>query len=118
MSPTTAIVMSGGGSKGAFQVGALKRMYEVGIRPQIVCGTSVGALNGAKLAENSETVISELETLWLSLQGNEDVLALATGGASCRRWDGSPDGMAPAWPTSTTCRRNSNARCCGVASCW
>ncbi len=77
MSPTTAIVMSGGGSKGAFQVGALKRMYEVGIRPQIVCGTSVGALNGAKLAENSETVISELETLWLSLQGNEDVLALS-----------------------------------------
>jgi predicted acylesterase/phospholipase RssA len=77
MSHRTAIVMSGGGSKGAFQVGVLKRMYEVGIRPQIVCGTSVGALNGAKLAENSETVIPELEALWLSLRSNEDVLALS-----------------------------------------
>lgn len=77
MSDKTAIVMSGGGSKGAFQVGVLKRMYEVGIRPQIVCGTSVGALNGAKLAENSETVIPELEALWLSVRGNEDVLALS-----------------------------------------
>ncbi len=77
MSHTTAIVMSGGGSKGAFQVGVLKRMYEVGIRPHIICGTSVGALNGAKLAENSETVIPELEALWLSLRGNDDVLALS-----------------------------------------
>ncbi len=77
MSSTTAIVMSGGGAKGAFQVGVLKRMYEVGIRPQIVCGTSVGALNGAKLAENSETVITELEALWLSIRGNDDVLALS-----------------------------------------
>jgi NTE family protein len=74
MSERIAIVMSGGGSKGAFQVGALKRLYEAGIRPQIVCGTSVGALNGAKLAEGTPTVIEELETLWRSLQKNADVL--------------------------------------------
>ena len=77
MSRKVAVVMSGGGSKGAFQVGVLKRMVEVGIRPQIVCGTSVGALIGAKLAENTETVIPELEALWLSLRSNEDVLALS-----------------------------------------
>ena len=63
MSERIAIVMSGGGSKGAFQVGALKRLYEAGIRPQIVCGTSVGALNGAKLAEGTPTVIEEMEEI-------------------------------------------------------
>ena len=75
MSERIAIVMSGGGSKGAFQVGALKRLYEAGIRPQIVCGTSVGALNGAKLAEGTPTVIEEMEGLWRSLQKNSDVMA-------------------------------------------
>ncbi len=74
MSERVAIVLSGGGSKGAFQVGALKRLYEAGIRPQIVCGTSVGALNGAKLAEGTPAVIEEMEGLWRSLKNNADVM--------------------------------------------
>ena len=47
----TAIVISGGGAKGDFEVGALRLLYDRGIRPDIICGTSVGAINGAKLAE-------------------------------------------------------------------
>lgn len=45
-----AIVLSGGGPLGAMQVGALKAMFERGIRPDIVVGTSVGSLNAAYLA--------------------------------------------------------------------
>ncbi|MDQ4070564.1 MAG: patatin-like phospholipase family protein, partial [Actinomycetota bacterium] len=45
------IVLSGGGAKGDFQVGALRFLYNQGIRPDILSGTSVGAINAAKLAE-------------------------------------------------------------------
>jgi predicted acylesterase/phospholipase RssA len=48
----TAIVLSGGGARGDFQVGALLYLYGVGRYPQIICGSSVGAINGVKLAED------------------------------------------------------------------
>ena len=60
-----AFVLSGGGSLGALQVGMLQALFEAGIRPDMVVGTSVGAVNAAwigawpepegihKLAENS-----------------------------------------------------------------
>ena len=46
----TAFVLSGGGARGALQVGALRALLEAGERPDIVIGTSVGAWNGAWLA--------------------------------------------------------------------
>jgi len=51
MRKAVAIVLAGGGAKGDFEVGALKFLYEQGIRPDILCGSSVGALNVSKLAE-------------------------------------------------------------------
>jgi NTE family protein len=48
---TDAIILGGGGSKGAFTVGVLLRLYELGIRPGIIFGASAGALNALKLAE-------------------------------------------------------------------
>lgn len=42
-----AVVLGGGGSKGAYQVGAWRALRELGIRYDIVTGTSIGALNGA-----------------------------------------------------------------------
>ena len=48
---TDAIVLGGGGSKGAFGVGVLLRLYELGIRPGVIFGASAGALNALKLAE-------------------------------------------------------------------
>jgi len=38
-----AFVLSGGGARGAFQVGALKALYENNIHPEILVGTSIGA---------------------------------------------------------------------------
>jgi len=46
----TAFVLSGGGSLGAVQVGMLQALTEAGIRPDLLIGTSVGAVNAAWIA--------------------------------------------------------------------
>ena len=46
----TAFVLSGGGSLGAVQVGMLLALTEAGIRPDLLIGTSVGAVNAAWIA--------------------------------------------------------------------
>jgi len=45
-----AFVLGGGGHLGAYEVGMLLALSEHGIRPDLVVGTSVGALNGAAVA--------------------------------------------------------------------
>lgn len=48
-----AIVLSGGGSKGSYQIGVWKALKKLHIKYDIVTGTSVGALNGALMTQNS-----------------------------------------------------------------
>ena len=68
-----ALVLSGGGAKGAFQVGVLKYLYEQRqFSPTIITGTSVGSLNAAKLAEGPGAM-RQLERLWRSIKGNQDI---------------------------------------------
>ena len=50
-----AFVLSGGASLGAIQVGMLRALYERGIRPDVIVGTSAGALNGAFIASRPQT---------------------------------------------------------------
>ncbi|MFN8567194.1 MAG: patatin-like phospholipase family protein [Kouleothrix sp.] len=45
-----AFVLSGGGNRGALQAGALQALLERGIVPDLIVGTSVGALNSVVLA--------------------------------------------------------------------
>lgn len=45
-----AFVLSGGGARGALQVGALRALLEAGIYPDLLVGTSVGAVNATYLA--------------------------------------------------------------------
>jgi NTE family protein len=45
-----AFVLSGGGNRGAVQAGALLALLERDIRPDLIAGTSAGALNGVALA--------------------------------------------------------------------
>lgn len=47
---TTALVLSGGGAKGAFQAGVLQVLKEQGYEYKVISGVSVGSLNGAMLA--------------------------------------------------------------------
>jgi NTE family protein len=64
---TTAFVLGGGGVLGAVEVGMLRALLERGIRPDLVLGTSVGALNGAMVARDpSPAVIGKLTELWQS----------------------------------------------------
>lgn len=69
---TTAFVLSGGGSLGAAQVGMLAALDELGVRPDLVIGTSVGALNGAWIAGRVEgSGIGELAGVWRSLRRDD-----------------------------------------------
>ena len=47
----TALVLSGGGSRGAYQAGAWQAIQELGIKLDMVVGVSVGALNGAMVVQ-------------------------------------------------------------------
>ena len=49
----TAVVLSGGGAKGSYQLGVWKALRELHIKYDIVTGTSIGALNGVLMCENS-----------------------------------------------------------------
>ncbi len=65
-----AVILSGGGAKGAYEVGVLKairRMYSV--EPLIYCGTSVGAFNAAMLASGRS--VQEVEALWTRLKKSD-----------------------------------------------
>ena len=48
-----AVVLSGGGSKGAYQIGVWKTLRKLKIKYEIVTGTSVGALNGAMMVQKN-----------------------------------------------------------------
>jgi NTE family protein len=62
---TTAFVLGGGGVLGAAEVGMLRALFEADITPDLVLGTSVGALNGAMVARDpTPAVIERLTALW------------------------------------------------------
>jgi NTE family protein len=66
---TTAFVLSGGGSLGAVQVGMMLALSERGIAPDLLVGTSVGALNAAYLAgDPGPRGTRSLAALWSGLQ--------------------------------------------------
>jgi NTE family protein len=69
----TALVLSGGGPLGALQVGALKAIFEHGVRPDLVSGTSVGAMNATFVAMNPTLEgMDHLERIWRNL-GEDDL---------------------------------------------
>lgn len=67
-----AFVLSGGGSLGAIQVGMLQALFEEGIRPDLLVGTSVGALNAAWVAGCPGCDgVNELAGIWTGLRRND-----------------------------------------------
>lgn len=75
---TTALVMAGGGANGAYEVGAARVLLEDHfIDPEIVIGTSVGALNALMLAHyppgEQKQASRALRAVWRRLRGNDDV---------------------------------------------
>ncbi len=89
---SVALVLSGGGARGAYELGALSvllpELERRGERPTVIVGTSVGAFNAAYLAARAhvpaEQLAAEAEPLWSSLR-HRDVLAPILSAASLRR---------------------------------
>src|SRR2546421_3430436 len=81
-----ALVLSGGGAKGSWQVGACQHLIvERGLWFDVIAGVSAGAVNAATLAQarDPDELAAELEHLravWLGLRGSRDVYR--------RRWLG------------------------------
>lgn len=61
----TALVLSGGGSRGAYEIGVWQALCELDVKPSIVTGTSVGALNGAVIAQGD---LEKARRLWQELE--------------------------------------------------
>jgi len=67
-SASTAFVLGGGANLGAHEVGMLKALDEAGIHPDLVLGTSVGAVNAAMVAAfPGADAAARLESLWNGL---------------------------------------------------
>src|SRR3954451_9607666 len=74
-SDDTAFVLGGGGQLGAHEVGMLRALLERGIRPDLVVGTSIGAINGAAVAaEPSPAAVDRLTRTWSAIE-RDDVFA-------------------------------------------
>jgi NTE family protein len=94
MSAMKALILSGGGGRGAFHAGVYKYLMQtskLGVDaehaetwdPQVVVGTSIGAVNGAAIAQGLSP--AELEKFWLSLE-EKDVQGLPPGMRGPARW--------------------------------
>ena len=67
-----AFAFSGGGPLGAMQVGQLRALFEHGVIPDLVVGSSVGAMNATFLAfDPTVPGTDRLETIWRSLQDTD-----------------------------------------------
>lgn len=67
-----ALVLAGGGAKGSYQVGVWRALMELGWRPEIITGTSVGCLNGVLFALDEYEAARDM---WLTIR-SQDVMAL------------------------------------------
>jgi NTE family protein len=67
-----AFVLSGGASLGSIQVGMLRALFEAGVRPDMLVGTSVGAINAAWIAGwPSSEGVDKLAEIWLGLRRDD-----------------------------------------------
>ena len=68
-----AFVFSGGASLGASQAGMLQALYEEGVRPDLLVGTSAGAINAAFVASRPATVQTalDLQQIWRRLNRSQ-----------------------------------------------
>ena len=87
-----ALVLAGGGARGAYEAGALSALLPElearGERPRILMGTSVGALNVAFLAANAhlptDQLIADALAIWESITWSEVARRLVSGGSLSR----------------------------------
>lgn len=72
----TAFVLGGGGLLGAVEVGMLRALLERDVVPDLVLGTSVGALNGLVVASDpTPNAVERLVSLWDAVASSNEVYA-------------------------------------------
>ena len=92
--PVRALILSGGGGRGAFHAGVYKYLmknYKVNVdsnhagawEPQIIVGTSIGAVNGAAIVQGMSA--DQLVEVWKSLE-EKDIQGLPPGMRGIARW--------------------------------
>jgi NTE family protein len=82
--PRTAFVLSGGGNQGVSQVGMLRALLERDVVPDVVIGTSAGALNGAAVCYAPNlTGVAQLSAVWEQLRSDH----VFPGGKIHRAWN-------------------------------
>lgn len=68
----TAFVLGGGGGLGGYQAGMLQALFEAGVKPDLVLGTSIGSLQGAIVASNPTlSCCLELARFWMDFVGQK-----------------------------------------------
>ncbi|HEY9682334.1 MAG TPA: patatin-like phospholipase family protein [Oculatellaceae cyanobacterium] len=72
--PRRALVLSGGGARGAYEIGVVKAILERGVHFDLAFGTSIGGINAAFIAQGS---FARLEDLWSSMKAT-DVFRMPT----------------------------------------
>lgn len=66
-----AFVLGGGGVRGAVEIGMVRALFDAGITPDLIVGTSIGAINGALIAKDpTPAVIEALMHAWTSPEAN------------------------------------------------
>jgi NTE family protein len=82
--PRTAFVLAGGGNQAVCQVGMLKALLERDIVPDVLVGTSAGALNASIIATMPNLAgVERLADTWATLRGDE----VFPGGRFSRAWN-------------------------------
>lgn len=69
------LVLGGGGTRGSYHIGAYRALLKLSKQPSMIVGTSIGAINGAVIAQGD---FSKLEKLWENI-AMEDILKIPDG---------------------------------------
>lgn len=64
------LILAGGGAKGAYQIGAWKAMRELDIEFEAIAGASIGAINGAMIAQGD---FDDAYELWSNVEVSSGV---------------------------------------------
>jgi len=99
-----ALVLPGGGGRGAYQVGVAKALMEQGITFDLALGTSIGGLNAAMIAQGG---IRRLEELWSTMRAR-DIFSLPSAPQIGRLFLGHHLGILDTSPLEELLRREAN----------
>ena len=78
-----AVVLSGGGTKGAYELGVWQALRELGLDYQIVTGTSIGSINGAMMAAGD---YEKCDAMWRNMSMGDLMLEERTAGRTLKQF--------------------------------